>query len=394
MGIQHLGPLTARLRRAWPTWAVLLVAVAAWVVAALLTLHWGGSSNFDLRIYRDAERTLSGNHTYSIHFSRAHLRFTYPPFALLLLSPLASVPVVALEVAWWLLSSAALVTLSYLALTGATQLRGRRAVALAALLAGIAQCALEPLRSNADYGQINVFLMLLVVTDITRVPRPWRGLLVGLAAAIKLTPLLYLVYFLVERDLRSALRAGGAFLGSVALAWAVIPSDSAYYWLHQVAQPQHTGNVNYVSNQSWLGFAHRAPFNADHLGIALWCVLELATLAAGIIAADRLVRLGRKIDALLALALTELLVSPISWTHHWSWLILVPIVVLARLGEHRRLPAAMVLVLVIAIAEPYWWGLSGWLGDVADDSLLLCGALLLASMTRMGSLGEKAMATG
>ena len=114
MGIQHLGPLTARLRRVWPTWAVLLVAVAAWVVAALLTLHWGGSSNFDLRIYRDAERTLSGNHTYSIHFSRAHLRFTYPPFALLLLSPLASVPVVALEVAWWLLSSAALVTLSYL----------------------------------------------------------------------------------------------------------------------------------------------------------------------------------------------------------------------------------------------------------------------------------------
>ena len=172
------------------------------------------------------------------------------------------------------------------------------------------------------------------------------------------------------------------------------PPTRAYYWLHQVAQPQHTGNVNYVSNQSWLGFAHRAPFNADHLGIALWCVLELATLAAGIIAADRLVRLGRKIDALLALALTELLVSPISWSHHWSWLILVPVVVLARLGEHRRLPAAMVLVLVIAIAEPYWWGLSGWLGDVADDSLLLCGALLLASMTRMGSLGEKAMATG
>ena len=98
------------------------------MVAALLTLHWGGNSNFDLRIYRDAERTLSGNHTYSIHFSRAHLRFTYPPFALLLLSPLASVPVVALEVAWWLLSSAALVTLSYLALTGATQLRGQRAL--------------------------------------------------------------------------------------------------------------------------------------------------------------------------------------------------------------------------------------------------------------------------
>jgi len=377
--------LTAREARAWPTWALVL-AVLAWVLAWVLTFHWGGSSNFDLRIYRAAERTLSGGHTYTIHFSRAHLRFTYPPFALLLLSPLAFVPLVALEVTWWVVSEAALVTISYLALTGATRLRGRQALVLAALIAGVAQCALEPLRSNADYGQINVLLMLLIVTDITRVRKPWRGLLVGLAAAIKLTPLLYLVYFLIERDLRSALRAGAAFLGAGILAWAVLPSDSAFYWLHQVAQPQHTGNVNYVSNQSWLGLAHRAPFHADHLGIALWCVLELATLAAGIIAANRLVRLDRKIDALLALALTELLISPISWSHHWSWLILVPIVIIGRLCEHRRLPVAMVLVLAIAILEPYWWGLSGWFGALADDSLLLFGAILLASMTPTGKL--------
>jgi alpha-1,2-mannosyltransferase len=372
--------LTTRQARAWPTWALVL-AVLAWVLAGVLTFHWGGSSNFDLRIYRDAERTLSGGRTYTIHFSRAHLRFTYPPFALLLLSPLAVVPLTPLEVTWWVVSEAALVTISYLALTGVTRFRGRQALVLAALIAGIAQCALEPLRSSANYGQINMLLMLLIVTDITRVRRPWRGLLVGVAAAIKLTPLVYLVYFLIERDFRSALRAGATFLGSIAFAWVVLPSDSVDYWLHQVAQPQHTGNVDYVSNQSWLGLVHRAPFHADHLGLALWAVLELATLAAGIIAANRLLRLDRKIDALLALALTELLISPISWSHHWSWLILVPIVILGRLYEHRRLPVAMVSVLVIAILEPYWWGLSGWFGALADDSLLLFGAILLASMT-------------
>ncbi len=284
------------------------------------------------------------------------------------------------------MSEASLVALGYLALTAATRLHGRRALAVAAQIGGVAQCALEPLRSNASFGQINVFLMLLVVTDLTRVRSPWRGLLVGLAAAVKLTPLLYLAYLLVARDLRSALRGAGAFLGSVALAWIVVPSDSLRYWLHQVAQPQRTGNVNYISNQSWLGLVHRAPFNADRLGMALWCLLEAATLVAGIVAASRLVRLDRRIDALLALALTELLISPISWSHHWSWLVLVPIVMIGRYERDRRVSVAMLLVLAAAIAEPYWWNLSGWSGALADDSLLLAGAILLASLTRTAVL--------
>jgi len=378
--------LIPRPTRALPTWSLVVAAVLAWLLAGLLTLHWGGAADFDLRIYRDAEQHIAGGHTYTLHFSRAHLRFTYPPFALLLLSPLRYIPLVPLELVWWVLGAAALVTLSYLALTGATSLRGSRSVAIAALVAGVAQCALEPLRSNADYGQINVFLMLLVVTDLTRVRQPWRGLLVGLAAAIKLTPLLYLAYFLVVRDLRSALRGAAAFLGAAALSWLILPSDSLYYWVHQVAQPQHTGNVNYVSNQSWLGLVHRAPVNADRVGIALWCLLEVATLVVGIIAARRLVRIDRPIDAILALALTELLISPISWSHHWSWVVLVPIVMLGRWEKYRKVSKAMVLLLAMAIAEPYWWNLSGWVGTLPDDSLLLAGAVLLASLTRTGSL--------
>jgi alpha-1,2-mannosyltransferase len=120
---------------------------------------------------------------------------------------------------------------------------------MASLVAGVAQCALEPLRSNAHFAQINVLLILLAVVDITRLRSPWRGLLVGLAAAVKLPPLLYLAYFLIERDLRWTLRGAGVFLGAAALAWITLPSDSVSYWLHQVAQPQHPGNVNYVSNQ-------------------------------------------------------------------------------------------------------------------------------------------------
>ena len=137
---------------------------------------------------------------------------------------------------------------------------------------------------------------------------------------------------------------------------------------------------------TWLGLVHRAPFNADRVGIALWCLLEVATLVVGIIAARRLVRIDRPIDAILALALTELLISPISWSHHWSWVVLVPIVMLGRWEKYRKVSKAMVLLLAMAIAEPYWWNLSGWVGTLPDDSLLLAGAVLLASLTRTGSL--------
>jgi hypothetical protein len=135
-----------------------------------------------------------------------------------------------------------------------------------------------------------------------------------------------------------------------------------------------------------LGLIHRAPFNADHVGTALWCVLAVATLVVGLMAAKRPVQLHRKIDALRAFALCELLISPISWSHHWSWLALVPVVMIGGYAQFRKVSIAMLFVLAVAIAEPYWWNLSGWVGAITNNLLLIAAAILLVSLLRTRAL--------
>lgn len=241
----------------------------------------------------------------------------------------------------------------------------------------VATMVFEPLRSNLDYGQINLLLMAMVVADLLAVEGRSRGILVGAAAAIKLTPLLYLVYFLLERDRRAALRGAAAFVGFTGVSWLILPSESTRYWFHDALIPSRTGPVGSVSNQSWNGMVHRAPFHSGSLSVAIWLVASLVTLVVGVLAARSLIGQHRPVEALLALALTELLVSPISWSHHWSWVVIVPVVLVIRRHASRWLVWVLAILVIVTIAEPYWSGIHGWLGDLLNDSLTLCGAATL-----------------
>ncbi len=114
------------------------------------------------------------------------------------------------------------------------------------------------MRSNFDYGQVNLILMVMIVADLTVVRSRWRGVLVGLAGAIKLTPLLFLYYFVAQRQWRSLLRGLAVAAGATAITWAILPSDSVRYWFHQVFDASRTGALGVVSNQSWNGMVHQA----------------------------------------------------------------------------------------------------------------------------------------
>jgi alpha-1,2-mannosyltransferase len=369
------------LRRTVPTWWLGAFGASSWLLAALYMIHWGAKWNLDLRVYLAAGRSvLNGANPYFGVFTHNRLHFTYPPFALLLFAPLSWTPTQLVKVAWWIVNAGALVSIVFLALRAALHIEAKRALAMAAAISCVTTLALEPLRSNMDYGQINLLLMALVVVDLTRLRAPWRGLLVGLAAAIKLTPLVYLIYFLLERDRRSAIRGIGAFAGAIVVSFLVLPSDAVRFWFHDAFAPGFTGQVGNMSNQSWDGVIHRVPFHGGAVATILWVGAEAATLAVGVLTAKRYVTQHRKVEALLALALTELLISPISWSHHWSWLVLVPVVVLERWKKDRVVDPVLLFTLVIAAAAPYWWGMTGWPGALADDSLALTGALLLVTM--------------
>jgi alpha-1,2-mannosyltransferase len=385
--------LAARIRQT-PTGWIAAAAVVIWLVSGAYMFHFGVRWHLDLRVYREAGSALyDGGSPFTAFYTASHLPFTYTPFALLALSPLAFGPLGLVETGWWLVSAACLVVTLYLMLTTATDVVGGRAWAVSGLLGAAASLALEPVRSNFDYGQINLILMVLVVADLTRVPARWRGVLIGLAAAIKLTPLIYLLYFAVAREWRSLLRGVATVVVVTAAAWAVLPHDSALYWFHEATDAARTGPLGIVSNQSWNGVVHRAPFHGGHLGTAVWLLLSAATLACGVLLTKWLVEASRTAEAIVVLALTELLVSPVSWSHHWSWLAVVPIVAVSLWSVHRSVAIALVVLVGLAVAAPYLWLRHAPVSYVAGNALVLGAVVALVLWTGAEARRRRLLAT-
>jgi alpha-1,2-mannosyltransferase len=385
---------TVRRIKETPTGVLVAVAVVVWLLSALYMWHFGSSWHLDLRVYRAADRKLfAGGNPFVGLFTTNKLPFTYPPFALVALSPLSFGPLGLVEALWWLISSAALVATLFVLLEaergratriveGSNERRLRlRSLAIAAAVGAVATLALEPVRSNMNYGQINLILMLLVVFDLTGVQSSRRGVLVGLAAAIKLTPLIYLGYFLVRRDEKSFLRGVVTFVVATAATWLALPSESALYWFHEVADPSRTGDVGGVSNQSFEGLLNRAPFHGGVTATAFWIVLSVATLACGVVLLRRRGVEEHPAETILVLALVELLISPISWTHHWSWLVLAPIATISLWVRHRVVAGLLVALVALAVVAPYWWITHGPLSDVASNALVIGAAAILAVWT-------------
>jgi len=165
-------------------------------------------------------------------------------------------------------------------------------------------------------------------------------------------------------------------------AWFVLPGDSALYWLHEVADAARTGNVGSVSNQSWYGMLHRSPFAGGSWVFVLWLGLCFGTVALGGLVSRRLACDHRPLaESVLVLALVELLISPVSWSHHWSWMAAAPIAAASLWLTHRRSAVLVGAAVVVSIAAPYWWGVQGGFGGfVADNSLVLVGAAVLLGL--------------
>jgi alpha-1,2-mannosyltransferase len=371
--------LVSRIPRV-STRLIAVAAVVVWLLSGAYMFHFGASWHLDLRVYRAAGDALyHGGSPFTVDFTHNRLPFTYTPFALLVLSPLALGRLGLVETGWWLVSAASLIATVALAIMAASALPARRAWAVAGLLGGVASLALEPVRSNFDYGQVNLILMAMIVADVTVVRSSWRGVLVGLAAAIKLTPLVFLFYFVATRQWRALLRGIGVFVAAAAVSWAILPSDSVRYWFHQVSDASRTGALGVVSNQSWNGMVHRPPFGGGHVGTGVWLALSMATLAGGAVLCRWMVEEARTAEAVLVLALTELLVSPVSWTHHWSWLVLAPVVAASLWARYRVVAVVLLVLLGLGVVAPYLWLRSPPLSYLASNALVLGGAAVLVT---------------
>jgi alpha-1,2-mannosyltransferase len=363
--------------------AVALAAcVAAFTHFALDHRHLFGQ--IDVDVYVDGSRAaLHGDPVYRQRFTSAHLVFIYPPFALAAFAPVTWLSDFGAHAVVWATALAALAATVALAVRDTAIPRRWQPAALLALL-GLALW-LEPVQETLKFGQVNLVLMALVAVDLTRrLGKLPRGVLTGIAAGIKLTPLIFVPYLWLTGRRREAGCALATFAATVVVGFAAFPSRSVEFWRHIALDP--AVRYTYVANQSLRGAFNRVGASPDGYRI-LWTALALVVLAVGLLAAARWQR-RNEWCGLLVCALTSLVVSPISWTHHWVW-VAPGVAVLA--GAAWRRPtvlrvgalvagAAFFCSRVVWLAPKYPTAAHPWHGW----QLLAGNAYLLAALAALG----------
>jgi uncharacterized membrane protein len=241
-----------------------------------------------------------------------------------------------------------------LAPRSASMARERR-IALA-LLASAVALWFEPVWTTLRYGQIDLLIGALILYDLSRPDESrLKGGALGLAVALKLTPAIFVLYLLLSRRTRAAAVAASVFLGTVVLGFALIPGDSRTYWGGAFLDSGRVGRIENAANQSLRGtlarVAHSLDVQALWLGAA--AIVGLAGLALALGAARR----GEEALGVSLCALTGLLISPISWSHHW--VLAVPALLLLAIEAHRRRStlglAAAAAAAIIACVHMIWW---------------------------------------
>jgi alpha-1,2-mannosyltransferase len=345
--------------------------------------YWG-----DLAIYRFVGQLgLHGQPLYGF-VTPAGLTWDYPPFTALPFMPLAFLSLDATVFVWTVSSLVALGVVIWLTLQQ-TGVRDTTRRAWLTLLVGIAALPLYPVSGHLVVGQIDVFIVLLVLGDMFGRPDSrWRGLGVGLAAGLKLTPVIFIGYLLLTRRWRAAAVASATFAATIAAGFLYLPGNSRAYWLDGLflRSSRVAFDPRTVHNQSLRGALARLLDTATP-PTWLWLGLVLVVGVGGLALAVRANRRGEQTLGVLACALTGLLVSPVSWHHHWIWCV-PAMIFLATLGWRARWGVAALWVMctastlwVVITLTGHDLHFSGF-ALVYDNAYVLVGLALLVVLGR------------
>ncbi|MFD9219836.1 glycosyltransferase 87 family protein [Streptomyces sp. NPDC060064] len=400
----------------WPTSTrgrlLLVVGLAAAVGLFLATvpLHrdW-----FDLGVYYGAvDSWRHGGRIYDYLAPGTHYGFTYPPFAAVCMLPMTLVDwpsAVAISV---LLNVAAAAAILYWS-AGAVVRRQGWSRWFAFAVAGCLFALLEPVRDTFSFGQVNLLLLALVLSDawllsVARGRFTGRGGLadrgeggtghgasgtghdasgrftglgrlagvgIGLAAAIKLTPAVFIGYLLVTRRWRAAGTAAAVASGATLLAVWAAPGASRVYWTEAMWDTDRVGSLAYVSNQSWQGVLARLSEPAAP-SRAVWALGVIVLLCVWAWRARRAAAAGDEQSGFALTGLIACLISPVTWVHHLVWLlpalaVLIDAGLRAEPGDPRRrrlLTWAVAIYVVLCSSVVWLWswdatGVDGFLGS-------------------------------
>ncbi|MFF4014263.1 glycosyltransferase 87 family protein [Streptomyces sp. NPDC001843] len=347
-----IAPPAAHRRTTTALGACLVSFVAFWIAQRAAHV-----SMIDLKVYRaEAATVRAGGDLYALRTTAARLPTTYPPFAALLFTPLTLLDTGLLRTLARAGNLALLVVFARLSL----RLVGHAREEAAWWIAAVAVWC-EPVWTTMRYGQINLLIAVLVLWDLSRRPGGrWAGAGVGLAAAVKLTPALFAVFLLATGAvarfrgdgagpwLRHARGAAVAFAGATLLAAALLPGDSWRFWTGMVFRTSRVGRAEETANQALRGVLARLLHTPDPG--AVWAATAALVALLGLAVAVAAELRGERAWAVVGCAVTALLVSPVSWSHHWVWC--VPLVLLLWTRGHR---AGAVGTALVFGSYALWW---------------------------------------
>nr|WP_167477671.1 mannosyltransferase [Nocardia arthritidis] len=378
-------PAAAGLR-----WAVPLLGLSVLIRLGWMLLAPNGMNLVDLHVYVNGSADLLTDRLYDYTYSEKTpdfpLPFTYPPFAALVFYPLHFLPFTVVAIGWLLATVAALywvVRIALELLIGKERLRepNWRAATIAWTAVGL---WMEPVRTTIDYGQVNVFLVLGAMAAV-RSARWWvSGSLIGIIGGIKLTPAIGGLYFAARRRWATVVWSAVAFGATVGLSFLINSKEARRYFGTLLGDAHRIGPVGSVWNQSLRGTISRIlGYDVESGPWWLAAALVVAVLA---LLAWRTLRPDDLLGTLLIVQLFGLMVSPISWSHHWVWLI--PTVLWLLFGPVRELPGARIIAgywlvtmavgvpWVLSFLQPSIWtisrpGILSWLGAVDVAGVLV-----------------------
>ncbi len=374
---QVSAPGTHQVAAGWAPvlWVAGVVSASLALIGALSLAI--GRLQLDMAVYLLGGRNLVDGRLYLVSLPQPpHLPFTYPPFAALAFAALSTLPESVAQVMWALVNVVALFALVALALRAARPGLGRHRLVVWSLVLMAPAYWIEPVRLTFSFGQVNIVLAAMVLGDLTCHLRLGgrtlpRGVLVGVAAAVKLVPLVFVPYLFVTRQTRAAWVSLGTFVACSAVAAATDPRVSWSYWTKYATDAKRVGGVFYISNQSLRAVADRLDHRVVSTGLIT--ATDAVVVVAGVALAAWAYRSSSSYLGVLVCAATGLVASPITWAHHLVWA--VPVLIWLAWAPDR--PAGG-RVWAVAGAVLFWWAPIWTVPNGANQELHEHGWQLLA----------------
>jgi len=356
----------------------LAVGLAIVSIAGSVALSWlnvfpinGDAAFVDIEWYRRALNEVAAGRPMASQLN-------YPPITLILLSPLRGLPKGTGEQLWAgatiavaLLLAAITVRASIAATDQADTVRQR---ALGTAIAAPLVLLSFPVSFNLSTGQLSILVMALAMADASGLlPRRFQGSLVGMAAALKLTPLIFAPYYALTRQWRQLGVAAATFGMLSAIGFALFPQDSINFWTHPDAAAQMAGSSHL--NVTILGILLQWPGESIPVRVA-WLALAAGAGAAAFWRARAHFLRGEQFQAALVIGIASTVISPLGWSHYQQWQVVAAVWLML---SGRRRNTAWGALLYVAFSVPYSFAVFGVLRDdpigVAGRAMIMITSL-------------------